>query len=160
MNNQEHKKLILEIRRAFKNVAFPGDKSNKVGNWWEISRLLGKKWQDVSVEDVNINSGLHFLTAKGLRYYLPAYLIAILTNPEQVNGNVRESVLDVLSPSETTNNKRLETLIATNFSSAQKQVIYEFLKVFDQLYPLWVQDWDIQEILKRGLEYWGKILST
>ncbi|MEZ4671890.1 MAG: DUF6714 family protein [Anaerolineae bacterium] len=154
MIDETYNELASEITIAFEPIPYPGDDPKVVGNWWELSNFLGKKWKEVSLEDVNTNWGPHHFTPKGLAYYLPAYLIAILLHPEQVDKLAREAVLKVLSPTKGEDGKIHKLPFSNELTSNQIKCIHRFVEAFGQIYPVWIKEWDYQEILQKGLEYW------
>ena len=92
----EHKRteLVIQIKRAFKKVPFPG---NKIGDKDELTEFLGKSWEAVKFDDLNSSSGfLLWFSSNALAYYLQAYMVAILEHPEKVTNTVKENLVRYL----------------------------------------------------------------
>jgi hypothetical protein len=149
--------LISEIENAFSTVIYPGDDPKNVGNYWEIGGFLGKKSNEITLEVINGNWGLHHFTDKGLIYYLPVFLRTILLYPEQVDGLAREAVLKVLAPDHSVRWVTRNVLFTTELSASQITCIRKFLEMVEEIYPIWIKEWDFREILQRALNYWKSL---
>jgi len=73
--------LADQIEKAFGPEQYPGDNRLAKGSSMEATEvstfLRGRRWQDLSVEELTRNhESLFFMTADAVRYYIPAFLIA------------------------------------------------------------------------------------
>lgn len=102
----ERNKLIALIREAFKDTVYPGDDaiahtntqySDYEGNTVREA-LKGKKWEEVGFATLSNNAiEPAFLTAEGFRYYLPAFMVCMLTDIAEVDV-VGDTIVDYLTP--------------------------------------------------------------
>jgi hypothetical protein len=101
----ERQEVVRTIEAAWADAQYPGD--NKIAVYSEIDfdevikikrDFTGKQWKEVSHEILVIDwDCLPFFTVEGLRFYLPAYMIASLLHHESVNM-LTHSILQTLSP--------------------------------------------------------------
>jgi hypothetical protein len=96
--------LADRIASAFADVHHP-DKGCllRADAGWEGDRLEplvgGMRWQDIPLDVLRrYPTGLLLFTPEGFRYYLPAYLLAALRDPEEVDV-LPELVFATLTPS-------------------------------------------------------------
>jgi hypothetical protein len=157
MSENLRQELALEIEAVFEVVEYPGENPKNIGNWWEIGRFLGKKSNEIALEDINTNWGLHHFTGKGFIYYLPVFLRAILLYPEEVDGLAREAVIKVLAPDDSVRWSTKNVLFTTELSANQITCIRKFLEMVEEIYPIWIKEWDFREILQRALNYWKSL---
>jgi hypothetical protein len=132
MDEELVEKLIQQIQDAFRNTPYPGD--NQVGDDTEVYRFIGKRWQDVSVEDIDTVTNLHFFTPEGQRYYIPAYLIAVLIHPN-LRINIREGIIRGLAPILNPEWKSERITIYEIFSPEERAAIRLFFESYEMLFP-------------------------
>ena len=85
MGDSEIDVLIHKIRQVFSKTRKPSTSRISRDND-ELKGIIGKKWTDLTVDDVNHYSYMGFLTREALRYYLPAYLTKALEHPDQMES--------------------------------------------------------------------------
>jgi hypothetical protein len=108
--------LVAQIERAFADVPYPGDDHICKGVTDEARRLgteeasieavfRGRHWRDVPLESLSLFSAtLSFLTPEAYRFYLPAYMLAVIRlSPEAMrriprSGDIEGSLLYSLEP--------------------------------------------------------------
>src|SRR5436190_13656229 len=90
------KQLIEKIKLAFETVEYPGD-SALFGDV-ETEELIGKHWKEIPVEIIRAQGRLLRLGQEVLRFYLPAYLINIISKPEKMDVLV-DDIMYFLAPS-------------------------------------------------------------
>jgi hypothetical protein len=80
--------ILESIQWAFANTEYPGDRAIPFGSDCvdeepeRFHYLRGRSWQDVELDEVpGLSAVLMWLSAEGLRYYLPAFLAAAVTAP-------------------------------------------------------------------------------
>jgi hypothetical protein len=152
MDNQQN--LAEKVRAAFSDMRKPKDNKVRRDND-ELPEIIGKKWEEVSVEDINKCSTLAFFTREGLRNYLPAYLIAATVYSDEIGCPML--IIYALTPSSDAN---WTDQMFADFTSQQKSVIREFFEMYDMLYP--VSDSMVnhrvvleeQKWISRGKSYW------
>ncbi|RKH44349.1 DUF6714 family protein [Corallococcus llansteffanensis] len=123
--------LRRQIENAFADVPRPADdRIAYAPDAWETPELLsdfrGQHWKDLPVERVRQHAAhLSLLSPEALPYYLPAYLLAALTD-----FDVRDFLLSQLSIPDESNpdlrrdfQRRFDVL-----SSAQRNAIQAFLR--------------------------------
>jgi hypothetical protein len=106
--------LVTQIERAFADVPYPGDdhicrgagvqvEGSEEANIAAVFR--GRHWRDVPLEGLaRYSATFCFLTPEAFRFYLPAYLLAVIRlSPEEVErvpiaGALEESLIQSLRP--------------------------------------------------------------
>jgi hypothetical protein len=129
MGNLVKERLIEDISYAFKTAKYPG---RKIGDENEIMAFIGKKWQEISIDDINSNQSISFFSAAGYYYYLPAYLIMMLKNPQKIDRFVFLGVVRSLANYDTM--KIQKQKVCKLFSKKQKDVVLEFLANYEELF--------------------------
>lgn len=167
--------VCAAIRSPFADTIYPGHDNIGCSNWegYELGlHLKGKRWQDLTVKDVDFMShAVTMMTPEAYRYYLPAYLILGLTEILSANRYVDESLL----PPENEETwlsadfkKRVEPLTAD-----QKRAICLYLSLEAELIDAMLQDYNDnfgddnfgednseQNKARNALErYWSKFLN-
>jgi hypothetical protein len=111
----DRKALIAQIEQAFAAVPYPGDDRICPGVTAETRRFgteeaeieaafRGIHWRDVPLEVLNLHQlSLSFFSPAGFRFYLPAYLLAVLGVPRRPPGflemgGIKGAVLHSLQP--------------------------------------------------------------
>ncbi len=154
MDKQELRdQLIEQIKQAFANVPYPGDGS-LYGND-ETRELIGKHWNDVPIEMLAVQSRLLHLTPKALRFYLPAYLIGIISNPVGMDVLV-DDIVHFLSPSTKLAWKTETIPYLPSFEASESSAIRAFFESYQELFP--GGGWSVYEptraALERAIAYW------
>ena len=88
-SNDKIAPLVREIQEAFANVPYPGDDNISAPTYDDEGTLeyfAGTKQEGHSVEDLRYHSAaLSFFTLDAFLYYLPAYVVAVLQDPEEAD---------------------------------------------------------------------------
>lgn len=116
--------LIAKIERAFKSSEHP---KSHIGDIEEVGHLRYKTWQEASIHDLKRVDSLIFFSVEGFYYFLPAYLIATLRDPNQLGVMMTLNLFYALhhfSPPTLTQKHRLAL-----FSKQKTAAIIEFLEV-------------------------------
>lgn len=167
MTDIQSEELIEKIKLAFDKVEHP---HQLIGDLEELGHLVDRSWDSLSLDEINATEGLTFFSREGLGYFLPAYLVTILKNPNMISDLLKNRVIRDLSQFDvvwgTWSGKLCEI-----FTSEQKEVIIEFLENFDILVPLiskidttsmtpsereifQIRKADRDLLLKQATEYW------
>ncbi len=133
MSKSDRRLLVQAIQRTFQSITLPSENEISIGSSLESLNIAkafsGKKWSELPVEFLRYNaSALVFFTDKAFYYYLPAYLIACITD-YKVADIVPLDVIILLFPDEKfkdTFERRIRL-----FTLEQKRVIREFLLYMD-----------------------------
>jgi hypothetical protein len=134
-----HKGYPLELKQkiitAFRNVKHPGKK--KVGGvTQEDSEAFGnKRWDEIRRGDMALMSvGVNWFTPAGFQYFVPAYLVHIITHPD--DSLIALLLIEALATyDEQKQNKARGSVLCKNFTRQQKDVIIEFISYFPTLTP-------------------------
>jgi hypothetical protein len=97
MDLEQRKGLIEKITEAFADTPYP--QNGYIGRAMQDD-FGGKHWQDVAnVVELLLRwrDDLYDLSFEGLRYFLPAFLIAIIRIPDKVDTLV-DTIIGVLAP--------------------------------------------------------------
>lgn len=155
---EDRKTLAEKIRSAFKDVSIP----SYVG--YELDMLQGKKWDEVSVDDLRWHADeLASFTSEGFHYFLPSMLIAVILHSKE-SDVLTENIVDKLAPPIRENrskkhfemhqiqfNKRVEIL-----DKQQKDAVRNFVNSYKELEPDGA--WSFMDrdrlILEKAIEFW------
>ncbi len=154
--------LIALIEQAFANTVYPGDdkliNANHCGECAEIAEVFqGKRW--ASLTDVKFLrhyvAALSLLYPEAFRYYLPAYMIAALTDPATADV-ILDSVEYDLMPRPTEDAVAQDWFFsrARGFSPAQKRAIKAYLE-FPVPNDSLEYDPKRKQELQRTLDFWN-----
>jgi len=145
--------LIEQINQAFADVDYPGD-GTLFGND-ETRELIGKHWKEVSLETLAVQSRLLYLSPKALHFYLRAYLIAILANPEKMDVLV-DDIVHFLSPSPSILQNAGLIPYLPNFEANQSSAIRAFFEAYSEIFTEggWRVYEPTREALERAIIYW------
>ncbi len=151
MTEKEIKKLISQIRKSFSNTEYPGDTKIGRGEKYEIERFIGKKWQDLSLEELFTDQFPQRFTPKGVQYFMPAFLTAILSNPTDWRSKeLAKAIINSFTPHSSVSelpNKPPRPI----FTKQQMVVMLEFIKIYKTLQS----DDSINETIDRCLAFWA-----
>jgi hypothetical protein len=156
MNDEKRAELIERVKAAFAKTHKP-PKSRTRRDDDELEKIIGRRWVELTIEDIE-DSFLGFFTCEGFCYYLPAYLIGALLNPNR--EDLAMGIIRSLTP-HTSVFRTGDTLTVTDaFTIEQKAVIRRFFETYNDLFPiedaladsrLYLED---QRILDKGIDYW------
>ena len=157
--------VAREVERAFSDVQYPGDDSIvERPSDWEASGIrsdfLRKHWRDViEPEFLRAHNLFCFFSAKGLQFYLPAYLIGLVRFPEE-GVHWSSEVLHARYPptSHGIDSVRRWDLHMRALSASQKHAVRLVLEYLLETQPDW---WWTNEVPGNELElalanYWGQ----
>jgi hypothetical protein len=88
---EDKSELAKRIREAFADAPYPGDGNliyapDDLGAREIADAFRGKHWSEVPFETLLYhNDALHFFTDEAFRFYLPAYLLAVLERYEDAD---------------------------------------------------------------------------
>lgn len=155
--------LAERIRVAFAGTPYPGDEAiaAPLPEARELrDDLVGRDWRDVdSTIAYSHFEMLSVLTPEGLRYFLPAFMLAALPDSEEADwiGNGVVSVLSVPAPDDGPGRAAFESF-ARLLRPAQVDAIVSFLHYVDERERR--QDggeWSDETSAAQGLKgYWEK----
>jgi hypothetical protein len=146
--------LAQRIENEFVEAQYPGDKNIGVR---EVEDFIGQKeWRKVPLAVLARNQAaiLIFFPA-AYRFYLPAFLCAVLRHPEL--EYLEDPIMYSLIPSITPDNPNIvpEPAIPL-FSKGEKLLVIEFLEKHEELFPrsnYVVLDDNVPE-LQRAVKFW------
>jgi CheY-like chemotaxis protein len=145
--------LIEKIEAAFSDIEYPGDGTLYSND--KTRELIGKHWKDIPLEMLRNEDRFLHLSAKALRFYLPAYLIGIINNPDEMDVLVHDMV-HFLSPSWEFLQESKTIPYLPNFEREEKAAIHTFLKSLGILFPE-INDYPpIREARERAILYWQR----
>ncbi len=156
MNEELKENLIRKIEAGFtEKVKYPGDKRISTDDF-ELRGIVGK-WQNLSYETIADNIEINFLTPEGLKYYLPAYILAVIHYPEAVD--IGNRIIRHLTPPHGVAWKTQKLNMGADFTPEQKAAIRAFFEAYPQICPDGLgEDIGDQSSLfatwQRGVEYW------
>ena len=153
--NERPHQLIKRIEDAFSNTEYPKGITNEGANQYNpetqylVKYLRGQIWGSLPLENVlATRDSLPWLSSDALHYFLPAYLIAILEYPDQVDVLV-DNVVSMLTDMKQEDRQRILKLRDTA-SNDQRMAVSDFLEY------LKTQFIELEEELSLGLEFWRR----
>jgi CheY-like chemotaxis protein len=145
--------LIEKIEAAFSDIEYPGD--GALFGYEETEELIGKHWKDIPLEMLRNEDRFLHLSAKALRFYLPAYLIGILNHPDEMDVLV-DDMVHFLSPSWEVLQESKTIPYLPKFEREEKAAIHTFLKSLGILFPE-INDYQpTREARERAIIYWQR----
>ncbi len=141
--------LIQKIKKHFKN---PVLRAKDIGDLSEVGRFADKSWQEVSIEDINVTYSLFFFSPRGFHYFLPAFLLNALSNPEKINPMTIEGLIRDLGAFDNFNHS--STSVKKLFTKQQQKIILEFLTEADYLF-IYINP-SLKQMTIRGKNYWER----
>ncbi len=158
MGNVKATEVKKEIEDAFKNVKYPGDEHLLHPQSYEESEVEDfkgkhwKSWKDLSREIINSNySTLSFLSPEAYPFFLPAYMIHGLENPDSNVLMFTVYNLTASAPSEPRLREYFLSRVA-KFTSEQKKAITSFLKCVEEQY----EEYSLGDADEALQSYWKK----
>ena len=143
--------LAQRIENVFTQAPYPGD--NHIGVR-EVEDFIGQKeWQKVPLEVLaRKQTGLLSFYPEAYRFYLPAYLCAVLRHLEleYLEDPITYSLIRYID----------RTSDIPQFNEAEKLLIVEFLEGYRELFPLSsyvILDDKVTE-LQRAIQFWKESL--
>jgi hypothetical protein len=132
--------VTARIRDAFSTTPYPGD-ANVVANSSADDResaavadaFRAKAWQSISIPDVRRHaSALPLLTPDAFRFVLPAYMIAVVDGPREVDV-AKDNVLFNLTPPANRSGWQWSFFHSRSqlFTEAEREAIRGFLRWMD-----------------------------
>ncbi len=161
--------IARQIEDAFADTPYPGDarivKSGQAGE--EVRQAFrGKSWQHLSVNQLTYHHvDLPVLTPEAFRFYLPAFMTAVLQHHDHV-GTMPINVIHSLTPPDanmvsqlvekqldTQKYEKVQDFLArvSAFTGKERAAIRVFLESYRRLYP---NNTRAHRHLNRALEFW------
>lgn len=162
----EKDEIITEIRSAFGGVSLTGgislEQARVMDNYGEgvtaeefaqlPKREITEDWSAIPYDVLESFDCVAFLDDKGLRYYLPAFMLRILDNYDS-SSMMTIGTLSALYPKNETQKRNLSAL-----DIRQRRAIAMFLKGLPDLVELWGEN---STVVERAYDrYWSKYLET
>jgi len=133
MNTDE---LKSTIRRAFADTPYPSGKLTDTYDDEGVSEYFaGKKWENLNVADLRRHYvALSFLEPQAFRYFLPAFMLGELSDPETADL-IGESIVFHFARPEAFWVETYEKRIAL-FTKMEKEAIMHFMDYMQSTYGL------------------------
>lgn len=166
MNLKDKEEVISEIRSAFEGVTLNGGVSLQQARVMDNfgrgvtaeefahlpEREITEDWSAVPIDLLEGFDCVAFLDEKGLRYYLPAFMLHILDNYDS-SSMMTIGTLSALYPRNESQEHNLKEL-----DQRQRCAVSIFLKSLPELVDLWGEDVPIVE--RAYSKYWFKFLVS
>ena len=124
--------IVQQIRAAFESAEQPPRDALFNDHCCECAEISaaydGKRWSDVSLEDVLRGREIALLTASAWRYYLPAFLIWAIRAPEAVDVLQDNLVYQLEPPADGRGVPEWFAERCANFSAEQGLAIVAYLE--------------------------------
>lgn len=155
--------LAEEIRKAYKEVEYPGEDHFELGH--EVESFRGYTWQDIPIDILILRRDeLHYLTPEAFAYFLPAFLIAILLNSNEVDSLHPNLLFFYLVPPQNIDGKSSEytdyrrqrlSKIREILTASQKRAIFKVYDMYSDLFPDHELSLEEEGLRDRALTYWA-----
>ena len=152
--------LAQEIEQVFADMPYPG--GDNIGRE-DISVFRGD-WRAIPLDVIIAYRGeLPFFAIQGFRYYLPAFLVAALRHPVEVD-TLLDNLIFNLDPKTYEFSGQRFTEIVNSFTLDEKRSILNFLGNYMQFFPgfpvgMWVYDDKILSDLQRATDFWQNTIQ-
>ncbi len=153
------------VHAAFGDTSYPennlvqsGTNPNYVGEEISIIKhFTGKRWQEITLESLIANRDcISWFTVEAYRYYLPAYMIAVITHFHEVDVLSNNTLYHLTPPDEHETWKTEFITTSKGFTQAQKSVIQNFIALYARLSPETLA-YDPGRHLQRAAEFWSQL---
>jgi hypothetical protein len=158
--------VTQRIQNAFQSLPYPGDDNIVYPDTFRFNydeglrafkSFKGKPWQEITLEALIANRDhLSFLTADAYRYYLPAYMIAVLRHFHKVDVLANNTYYSLTPPPKDDFWEEMFLSRAKGFNRSQQTAIREFLSLYAQLSPDSITD-DPNHNLHRAIDFWESL---
>jgi len=140
MDDTDKQKLIEKIKLAWNEVEYPGDDNIFVKDSYDDEGITdyfkGTTWLGHSVQELRAHETAIsiFFTCPAYHYWLPAYLIAAIQDPEELSQGI-DAIVNSLTPPQDKEwgQEEFQAKMAT-LSNDQKMVIITVLEYLAELY--------------------------
>lgn len=160
-DNDRKGNLVQQIIAAFSERRYPGDGHlvyDTSGQHLECDQIArafeGKHWNSLSPSFIfSHNSALSFFSPEAFRYYLPAFLLAAITDIDAADIAVDSTISNLTVPDDA-------NLLASfwenisGLTESEKKAIQAFLEFMRDVHGNDYPRWGPQEALRR---YWATI---
>jgi hypothetical protein len=160
---EEINHFILGVKEAFGNLAYPGDEhivssAELKSNYDEAMKILnffrGKRWQDITLDALIANRDhLPVFTPEAYCYYLPAYMIATISQFANVDVLSNNTLYSLTPPEQDDAWKEIFLSTAKEFTQIQRLAISNFLELYSRLSPDMLK-YDPNRHLQKAIEFW------
>ncbi|MGH7208827.1 MAG: DUF6714 family protein [Nitrospiraceae bacterium] len=137
-------KLKEQVRSAFADVPYPGDKNIVQGSSLEAKEIesffKGKRWEEITLESLKTNppmdssAGLSFMTKEAFQYYLPAYLMIAIDHKSEADVIPEFTIRALCIPEIPKPDRDRYHLRVENFTAAQRRAIKAVLEYVRELF--------------------------
>jgi hypothetical protein len=153
MNSQKRHELVEEIRQAFAYTPYP---SGQV-----LDEFAGKHWSELPIELIQTyRDDLGTFSSEEFRFYLPAYLIAIILHPDKADILCDNIIYKLSPPAPDAEESRMRwfTSKIRDFNKQEIEGIFRFVMAYKQLEPEggWTFMEQDRETLERAITFWNK----
>jgi hypothetical protein len=156
--DQMRTNLIERVRAAFADNQYPGDEKlvyDNTGFHADVAEsansFRSQDWKTIPLDVlVSQRDSLSFLTPEAYHYFLPSFIIAILSHDEKLDVLRNNTVYSLYPPSSEEGFRKTFLSTVSNFSKEQKQVITDFLKTYYEMKDYF----DPNGELKQAIEFW------
>jgi hypothetical protein len=177
MADKERKEMVQEITAAFANIEYPEGNSifiSEAGHYFDIEEaiddLSAKSWSDIPLKTLMDNRNrLSFLTPPAYCFFLPAYLIAAIEHPKEVDVLLDNVIESLTPPNQLAYEKRGLNYIAARqkllaraktLNHQQIAAVISFFKSYSLLYP--PSEWSFMpndaEKIQKAISFWEEYL--
>lgn len=129
-------KKAFPVTRGNRQEYFPAESKDGVSEYWQVRRFLERKdWDAITAEDLQLYEGdeqaiLAFLTPKGFRYYLPAFLSIALKSIDR-HPALAGAVIFYLTPSDSDDDAKRDIERFADLTAEQREAIRAWLEYLD-----------------------------
>lgn len=126
-----HEELIRQIQDAFSKSKYEHITWHKNPSW----QLQGKHWREIPLDMLKREGFIFGLPIdEDGAFFLPAYMIALLTNPEELEGYDR-SLLQILAPVPNDDSEKRDSVTFAYLDKEQKLAVLAFVEAYSNLFP-------------------------
>jgi hypothetical protein len=159
--------LVQALVAAFEDSQSPSDDrifEPNTAYFFDIDQAIGdfagKHWKQIPIAVlVKHKDNLPFFTPEAYHFYLPAFLIAAIEYPKQVDV-LRDNVIYSLTPP--VNNPGFEAVFSLRvsmFTRQQAQAVLNFFLNYTEIHSTeeWLFTQETAETVRHGITFWKKL---
>ena len=160
VTDEQIQEMVRLVYASFENVPYPGDDNIGVH---DIEELAGTYWQNLTLEQIlHHRDEIGSLTPNAFRYYLPAFLLALLQSADKLDSFPETFIPYLIPPRSISHDKHINKeriFIGLDALSAdQKKAVGLCLEMIDETYHR--DEWSTIEHYRTeftpAVEYWSQ----
>jgi hypothetical protein len=161
VTDEQIQEVVRLVESSFENRPYPGDDNIGVHDIEE--GFMGKRWKDITHQLLwNHRDEIGSLTPDAFRYYLPAFLLAVLQSSEKLDAFPIIFIPYLIPPVSISHDKYVKKeqifIALDSLTAEQKRTVGICLNMIAELYPgdKWSTFEEHRKQLAQAVEFWSQ----